>query len=283
MILDRPLPHFKYLKQACRNLNLDYETKDKHGNLLCVERTYFFANHATPFNDLSIGRICTDKEFTYFLLSDKVMMPKTIGFLNPKIQSNYQLYRQDKTITEVVNKIEASFSYPLIIKMNQGRRGQNVFLCQDQVEALTALKKIYNKQSRFYDYIALAQTYIKSMREYKVIVFQGEIILTYEKDFTKAVFAGNLSPLHWAGAKAVHVVDPLLTNRLSQTIRPIFSKLNLEFGSIDIIEDQKGDLYLIELNANPGFSIFLRDNDPKLLVQMYEILLTNLKSRLGSA
>ena len=278
MILDRPLPHFKYLKQACQNLNLDYEIKDEHGNLLCVNQMYF-ANHSTPFNDISVGRICADKEFTYFILANQVLMPKTVGFLNPKVRSNYQLYRQDKTITEIVDKIETNFSYPLIVKMNQGRQGQNVFLCDSRQEVILALEKIYDKQSRFYDYVALAQTYIKSVKEYKVIVFRGEIILAYEKDLTKAVFTGNLSPLHWKGSRALYVNDISLIVRLKQAIKPIFQSINLEFGSIDIIVNQDGDLYIIELNANPGFSIFLRDNNPELVVKMYEVLLSGLKNR----
>ncbi len=279
MILSRPFKHLAYLKQVCLDLEIPFEVKDKHGNLIMVQsggpngRRHYFANFATPFNDASVVKICADKEFTYHLLQDQIAMPRTVGFLDPDLNRRFAAYRSHNDRTQIIKAIEAEFAYPLVVKMNQGLQGKNVFLCRNSSALTKALAQIYNKRSPAYDYVALAQTYIKRQAEYRLLTFRGRLIFAYEKNTAEAAFAGNLSPLHYLNAKANLVVDEQLLAELADFVQPLFAVLDFQFGGIDVLVDPTGQKYLLELNTNPGFDLFLRDNDPAPLIRMYEDLL----------
>jgi len=243
-----------------------------------LHQAIFFVNSSTPFNVGSVERICQDKDFAYRLFSSRIRMPKTASFLNPFVENEHAKYKIEKSIEHIVDEIGKHSTFPVIVKMNSGCQGNNVFLCRDKKEAATALKSIYNKNSRFYDYVALAQQYIKPKREYRAIFFERKALLVYEKDTSGSRFVGNLSPLHFEGAKAVHITDTQIVGAIEQFAMPIFELLPVSFGGFDIIEDEKGKLWLIEINSRPGFSYFVRDNGLEPLVLMYVTILQQLKN-----
>ena len=267
------------VREACDRLGLPYTIHDKYGNFFSVDldRPYFFANSATPFNNSAVDKICKDKEFAWKLLHESVSMPKTKGYFDPfPADDQYAGYVRETSYEEIADDIAKEFSFPVILKMNAGQKGNNVFLCKDRAEILMAVTKIFDHESSSHDYVALAQEYIKPKKEYRVIVFRKKIILAYEKDISEATFIGNLSPLHYENAKAIVIED---VAPLQKSIDPLFSKLDLEFGGIDIIETENGELSVIELNTHPGFSYFTKDNGDEPLIQMYEKILSAVSKR----
>lgn len=272
--------NIRCLRAACDKLGIPYTMHDAYGNFVSVdlEKPYFFVNAATPFNSSAVDKICKDKEFSWRLLHDTVTMPKTKGYFDPHPASDeYAGYVKEESSELIADDIINEFSLPVIIKMNSGQKGKNVFLCEDRVEILTALTSIFDHTSPAHDYVALAQDYIQPKKEYRVIVFRKEIVLAYEKDISGATFIGNLSPLHYENAKAVLINDPELIGRMQNTIDPIFNLLDLEFGGIDIILGTDDSLHVIELNTHPGFTYFVKDNEEEVLVEMYTKILQELK------
>lgn len=267
------------LRAACDTLGIPYTIHDAYGNFISVDlgKPYFFVNAATPFNSSAVDKICKDKEFSWKLLNEAVSMPKTKGYFDPHPASEeYAGYVREGSTEEIADDIMREFSLPVIVKMNAGQKGKNVFLCEDKVQILSALAVIFDHSSPSHDYVALAQEYAKPKKEYRVIVFRKEIVLTYEKDISAATFTGNLSPLHYQNAKAVSVNDPHLIQKMQDAINPIFSTLDLEFGGIDIILDAEDLFQIIELNTHPGFTYFVKDNGEEELVGMYERILRQL-------
>jgi len=268
--------------EACKRLDVKYETFDDNHNFIRVnlDKPYLFLNFSTPFNNDSVVKLCVDKEFTYRLLKEKVHMPRTAAFFDPHYEKeDFQKYKEQKDEEAIADCIVKDFNLPVIVKMNQGSFGTNVFLCRDRAEVLQSLKTIYNKKSSDYDYMALAQEYIDSKKEYRAIIFQGEVILLYEKNFSQAVFTGNLSPLHQENARAELIEDQKLIERISDFIRPMFEMADIEFAGLDILIDKNDDIFLLEINSKPGFSYFVRDNGEEPLVEMYEKLLVYLKNK----
>src|SRR3989344_2596390 len=109
------------VKAACKRLGLSYKEHDKNGNLFTVEApsgSLFFANFATPFNSGAVEQICKDKEFTYILLHDVVMMPVTQGYFDPAYREEHGRFKKFKDIEAIADDIESRFSYPLVIKRN---------------------------------------------------------------------------------------------------------------------------------------------------------------------
>lgn len=266
-------------KEACRRLRVSFEELDKNGNLVKAQigGGLFFANYSTPFNIGSTEQICKDKEFTYLLLKDVSVMPETCGYFDPDYRrEGYERYKKFRNVSEIALDIDKKFGEPVIVKRNSGMRGENVFLCADVKGIENALVRIFDKKSSDYDYIALAEKYIKPGREFRVVVFKEKPVLVYEKKNGGAKFVGNISPLHYEGARAVMIIDENLVSKLGKFIKPIFKRLPVVFGGFDIIEDEAGKLWLLEINSRPGFAIFVRDNGKEPLIKMYERVLKSL-------
>jgi len=264
------------LIQACRELGCRYAVRHDTQNLVVVENKFFFANWSTPFITHSLGRIMQDKDYTYNLLHDVVRMPLTISYLSPGIDEVYRKYLKYGNVREIVSDIERRLSYPLVLKRNAGSQGSHVFLCEKQKEAAAALAHIFNERDREWDYVALAQQYVRPKAEYRAIFFDGGLAFAYRKDVSKAGFTGNLSPLHWEGARAVLLDDARFLDRIEKFIQPAFSALPAAFCGADIIQDEENSLWLIELNGSPCFDVFVRDNGNAKIVELYRRILAGL-------
>ncbi|MDJ1175330.1 ATP-grasp domain-containing protein [Roseofilum capinflatum] len=266
--------NIRLLLEACQSLNLDYEMLHPNQNVIQVNlgKPYLFVNGFTPILTGAMLKIIKDKDYTYHLLKDRVLMPKTSAYVDPHV-STYKNYAICKSIPEIVDSIEDTFDFPVVIKKNTGSCGVNVFLCDQKSQIIEALNKIFDRNDKEYDYIALAQETIKIEREYRAIFLNQDLVLLYEKNIQNATFTGNLSPLHWQGAQAIHVTNEDTICQLEQFIHPIFERLQIGYAGFDVAVDQSGQLWLIEINSNPNYGIFIRDNPEKLAVEVFEKLL----------
>jgi hypothetical protein len=264
------------LVSACTRLNLQYQFSDANKNVVTVTingQKYLFANAATPFNTDSQANVFADKGFTHDLLSHLNIIPKTVGYPDPATDLQYQSYVEHKNMGKISDNILNNFSLPVIIKKNRGYKGVNVFSCDSKDEIQKSLEIIFNKDSRDYDYLALAQDKINIKQEFRAIVFGGVLLLTYLKDNSKAKFIGNLSPLHWDGAKTVVVSNDNTLGQITKLVYTVNSRLPIGFAGLDLAIDQNGKLWLIEINSRPGFDLFVRDNGKDKIVAMYESIL----------
>ncbi|MGK7924238.1 MAG: RimK family alpha-L-glutamate ligase, partial [Spirulina sp.] len=239
---------------------------------------YYFVNYTVPIISQAIAKILIDKEYTYQILKDCVNSPKTLAFLSPFCDEKYKHYLQFDTIDKIAEEIQAHFSLPAIVKRNRGTSGNNVFLCQDRAEIINSLKTIFDIHSKDSDYVALGQEYINIEREYRAIFLDQKLILLYEKDNKNAKFSGNLSPLHWEGAKAKHINDRHLIAEIQKFIDPVFTHLEIEYGGFDIVRDRSDRLWLIEINSHPNYNIFIRDNSEEIIIELFSKILKKLRN-----
>ena len=273
------LNNIKILLEACQELNINYEILHRHQNLVRIklnQKIYYFVNYSTPFNSKPITEILKDKEYTYELLKDIIRTPKTIGFLSPFCAENYQKYLEYQTIAAIESKIGKEFELPVIIKRNRGTTGKNVFLCEKQEKIADYITRIFDIKNKDYDYVALAQEYLKINREYRAIFFEQKLLVLYEKDKSNAQYTGNLSPLHWEGAKARYITDTNIISSIETFVQPIFQELPVNYAGFDIAIDHNGTYWLIEINSAPNYDIFTRDNDKKIIVKMFKKMLEGL-------
>lgn len=273
-------PNTRCVRAACDRLGIPYRVHDEHGNFVSValDPVRFFVNAFTPFNSSSVDKICKDKEFAWRLLKDAARMPRTKGYFDPYPQdARYAGYVAEPSYAAIADSIVREFGLPVIVKMNSGALGTNVYLCRGRGEALAAVTAIFNHEAPASDYVAIAQEYIRGVKEYRAIVFREEVLLLYEKDISDATFVGNLSPLHHENAHAVLVTDTALVQRVQDAVTGIFALLPLEYGGIDLIEDAAGAFHIIELNSHPGLHHFVKDNGDEPVVRMYERILRQLQ------
>ncbi|QSJ18505.1 ATP-grasp domain-containing protein [Nostoc sp. UHCC 0702] len=273
--------NIRLLIEACKELNICFEILHPTQNLLSIminHKYFYFYNSCTPFiTDSSIGRMFKDKDYTYYLLKNRINMPKSKAFLSPFSETTLKKYLLFEDITSILKEIQKDFLMPLIIKRNSGSGGTNVFLCQNEEEIKLSLKQIFDIKSKNSDDIALAQEYIDIAHEYRAIIFNNELLLLYEKSKAEAKFVGNLSPLHWEGAKAVHITEKKVISAIENFIKPIFQEIAITYGGFDIALDKNGKYWLIEINSCPKFDLFIRDNSEAIIIEMLKKMLNSLR------
>lgn len=274
-------PNLTQLVQACDELGIVYTIHHSSGNLIEVSKsgqTHLFVNWTTPFNSHAIAKLCTDKEYFYRIIHPIIAMPATIGYVNPHTVK-YHSYVEFPTTEAIANDILAHFDLPVIVKMNRGTTGINVFSCTTIEQIQQRLEQIYNRNSSLFDYVALAQQYIAIKQEYRIIYLDGVLQFAYEKNIDHATFAGNLSRLHWSGARAIQIDDAQLLAELRAFCAPLFARLPLRFCGLDVARDDQGALWLIEANSSPGFDVFVRDGGGPRMIMLYKQMLDSLFDR----
>ncbi|PSB52713.1 alpha-L-glutamate ligase [filamentous cyanobacterium Phorm 6] len=273
------LTNISLLLEACRELNIPYEILHPSQNLIRIRHggeDYFFVNYMTAFDSGSLAQIFKDKEYTYQLLKAQINTPKTLSFVSPHCEDKYKKYLSFPNIESIVLEVNKNFAFPVIIKRNRGSGGNNVFLCQSGEQIKEGLEIIFNVNSKDYDYVALAQEYIEIQHEYRAAFCKEKLVLLYEKDKSQAEFAGNLSPLHWEGAKAQHITNSRVVAEIEDFVRPVFAEMAIDYAGFDIALDTKGAYWLIEINSSPNYDIFVRDNDRQIVVTMFKDILESL-------
>ncbi|MFT4924564.1 MAG: glutathione synthase/RimK-type ligase-like ATP-grasp enzyme [Phenylobacterium sp.] len=259
------------LVQACQLDDLPYRFIDTNKNCLLIKDSHFFQLNRTPFNTESMAALGRDKEHQYEMLKDQVNMPKTMGFLDYTVGEEYQQYLTHHSLVDIIATIESNFSYPLVIKKNRGALGIHVFLCHNRDEVTTAIHTVFDRNSPEYDYVVLAQQYIKTKLEMRVIFFDGKPVLSYERHFAKVEFGAR----YWETdeGKALTVDDNELINQAAERFKPAVTLPGLRFVGLDIIIDEQDNFYLIELNSGPKVKNYITSHGDKAVVEMYRKVL----------
>ncbi|MBD3329889.1 alpha-L-glutamate ligase [Candidatus Dojkabacteria bacterium] len=268
----------KALIQACKNLGVKYSLIHRDKILVKVELDppLFFLHHYKAFNREDLVRISNDKDLQYSLLADRINIPDWKSYLDPNCNPKFRHIAEFNSIKKIADDISENFNFPIVVKRNKGSQGNHVFLCKDLQYIRKSLRKIFDTRSKHYDYIAIAQDFITIKSEYRVIGYKGNVLLNYEKDNKDADYQGNLSPLHWKGAKARLISDESLNKRIQDFIKPVFQVLPINFSGFDIAVDSDDKFWLIEINNSPGLSYFEKDNGVNEIVKMYEFILQDL-------
>lgn len=262
--MNKALINTHCMMKACDTLRIPYTIHDTYGNFVEVhaQQPLFFINFATPWNDASAAALCRDKEYTYRLLSPHMRIPKTTAYFDPQFnRKNYKQYHEHTDRDAIIRDITTQHIFPLIIKMNSGSRKRNVFLCHNEKDIRRALNSIFNKRSRNYDYLALAQEYINIQTEYRVVMFKKQILCVYIKN----------------DAKRTLIHDQNVIAKLRDFIRPIFEKTTVQFAGLDVAQNVHDELFLLEMNAEPGFFGLARAHGEDVVVKMFEEMLKSKK------
>ncbi len=275
----RMIPNIEYLTEACKRKKIPFTFIDHNCNAIQIEREgrppLFFVNCTTPLNNEGVAKLCRDKYFTYVQLEKVVRMPQTTSFLDPVCPPEHQKYLSQKSNEEILTQIERIFEdRKIIIKRNSGAEGKHVFLCKTAENRRRAIAAIFNKNSRYYDYVALAQEYIVAAGEYRVVTLDGEIVLWYRKN-TGATNEKEETKKSKDQSTDVNSEDML--KKLSFFVKPIFKRINARWAGLDIIVTADGTMYLLEINTAPGFSYFKEGEVMReQITTAYEKLLINL-------
>ena len=262
--------HIRCLTEACKQLNVEFSFLDKEQNLVELrihQKFFIFQSNRTPFNTEALAGICLDKGHTWQVLHQHLRMPQTLAFMDTQVAPKFRSYLRYHSREEMLAEIEKTLAYPVVVKRNRGALGNNVFLCHHRAEAEVALERIFNKTLPGYDYIALAQEFIASRQEYRLVCFRGEPVLLYER------YAGNklFKALYWEDAEGrpILVEDEALIQAQMAFLQPMFQRLCPGYVGIDLVRSVSGEWVLLELNSGPRVDHFIEFNGPERIIAMY--------------
>jgi glutathione synthase/RimK-type ligase-like ATP-grasp enzyme len=270
----------RLLTQAAKELKIPYKIHDEIGDVVSFDfaKDQFFVITTTPFNDSSIMKLCRDKDLSHDLFHKSINMPKTIPFMDPKYTGKFKRGRLHASNKEIANHIEQEFNYPLVLKMNSGDQGKNVFVCKDRKKVLYALGKIFNKTRKDYDYIAIAQEYLNIKYEYRAVFLDKKLILLYEKNTDDVKKTKKISPLHQSGAKAVWITNPKTQQKFIDFSKRLLNDFKcLRYTGLDIVITKENEMFLIEANTQLGFSYFVTHNGEEPIKEMYKKVIKTLQ------
>lgn len=179
----------------------------------------------------------------------------------------------------------------IVIKPNNSYEGKNVFKCTSLKEIETALCTI-DCSHKF----MVVSPYIEAVHEYRTIFLHGTILLAYKKEMPYVIADGESTlldllvaqsysfdnidcklyqelnqvypvgkkiPLNWKfnltqGARCQIVDEPNLYTRLSLIAAAAANAIGISFASVDILEDNDGNLNVLEINAGVAMDQFIQ-------------------------
>ncbi|NJN76636.1 MAG: hypothetical protein HC796_11240 [Synechococcaceae cyanobacterium RL_1_2] len=174
----------------------------------------YFVNNQLPLNNIGVGKVVLDKQYTYALLHPHIPMARTTGFLSP-FEEKYRDYGAYSSIAATATAIMAQYPFPIILKPNRGSGGCNVFLCRDRDNLIHGLNTIFNLKDKNYDCVALAQELISIKREYRAIFVDQTLRLLYYKIESMPFSMAILAPSIGKGPRRKWWKTELCTNKFS--------------------------------------------------------------------
>ncbi|MDF1498739.1 MAG: ATP-grasp domain-containing protein [Patescibacteria group bacterium] len=137
--------------------------------------------------------------------------------------------------------MENKIIYPIIIKPHKGYKGEGIIKIDSKKNLIEFAKLFFRKKKENLFF----QEYINIKHEYRVFVI-GDIALgVVEKISRKGMIAKNYA----LGAEFIQIKKP----KVEKLAESLCKKLKANFSGVDIIEDERGKLYILECNRSPQF------------------------------
>jgi glutathione synthase/RimK-type ligase-like ATP-grasp enzyme len=267
------------LKNICKKRNIRYSQSKELANLITIhtKQDFIFYGRKSPFNTVSAQGVTKSKIATYSLL-------KTTNLNIPK---SAIVSKKNYRNSEVVEKIKLlNSSFPIVIKPSNTDNSKHVYVCEDIQDTLSKMEIIFQDVDISIDLI-IAQEYINIVTEYRVVVFNTNIlnqvpckyavIVAYEKlkldqRFSKTITDKNV-------VKSDIIRDKQLLDSFTMMVQQLADKIpGLNFAGIDFAIDADGKIWFIEVNGNPGFKHLREFHGDEAVTKLYTDILDHIQS-----
>jgi ribosomal protein S6--L-glutamate ligase len=133
--------------------------------------------------------------------------------------------------------------FPVVVKISQSRQGSGVLL----IDSASSSRNLLQGQLQR-DRGLLVQRYIppEGRRDFRILVVGKEVVGAMELKPGKGEFRANV---HLGGKAASVEASGEMSSLALRSTRAI----GLDIAGVDVIEDQVGDLRVMEVNYSPGF------------------------------
>jgi len=131
--------------------------------------------------------------------------------------------------------------FPVIVKPNKGFHGEGIVKVNSQEKLLEIADRFFKLE----DDNLFFQEYIDIRHEYRVFVVGSKALGVVEKIAPHGAIARNYA----LGSKFVEVKK----QKIKTLAESVCRELKTNFSGVDIVEDSKGKLYILECNRSPQF------------------------------
>ncbi len=172
------------------------------------------------YNTSATIQTCDNKAYTHIALQNIVPTPKT--HLSP--------------LTYFEHEYEQPLAFPFVLKECYGSWGAQVYLIQSDEMFRKTLKKIGNTPFVIQEYIEARGT------DYRLYTIGGKVVGAMQRknehDFRANCELGGIATKYTPSDEMIKIAE-----KASRY-------LNLDFGGIDLMQDQNGQIYFIEANSS---------------------------------
>jgi dihydrofolate synthase / folylpolyglutamate synthase len=240
------------LQQACVRLGWKSEDVSGDGNVVRVtggRRPLLFYRNKHPFNDYVAARMAEDKGYQYeMLVAAGLPLPFTMQVFNPYAEERFNRYKTHLTVEDIAADVDATMSYPVMVKKTRGSVSSGVFLEVDRAGVTGRLQDLF-ENAGFLDNLVLVQSFADGP-EYRALASQSDLLLAYQK-LSDGMAAHDRNPLHHHSGRAERVQDDAILAELARLTAKIAGVIDLGFYAVDLIRDRERGWQILELNPNP--------------------------------
>ncbi len=164
-----------------------------------------------------------------------------------KIESHKILSRSGAPVPlseSITEDFSDYYSFPFVLKVPRGNRGEGVELVSNDTELATAKRDLFSISST-----VLMQEYVAESRgsDKRIIVAGGQVVASMLRTAADGDFRANL---HQGGSGTVY--SP--SSEEARIAVAACDALGLQFAGVDIIDSSRGPLVL-EVNPSPGLAL----------------------------
>lgn len=272
----------KIIKEICVELDIKYNYLSKDW-IIRLEKdgiVRFLAGNKFDLNPHALGLVMDDKYAFYDIVSN-LGIPACEHRIFYRPGNGCEYAKGCNSYLDIYRCFD-EYKKDVVVKINNGSLGIDVYHVKDKERLKEIVDKLFIK-----NYSISICPYYKIKNEYRVIVLDKEIKLIYKK-IRPVVYGDGVSSINtllrrfnsyyfkdknvseeildkeieyvydWhfnlsKGSIASMDIDKVLRKRLEDIARETASKMGIVFASIDIIEEDNGELRVLE--ANSGVTI----------------------------
>jgi D-alanine-D-alanine ligase-like ATP-grasp enzyme len=268
-------------KSLCDQKGHKYTTNKQIPSYLVVHlsKDFTFYGRKDSFNTPIASMVTKHKSVTYLLLRDaKIPIPTSIVIV-----------KNDEE-TDILNKLKiANLSLPLVLKPSNTDNSVHVYIIKDIPSLIKKASIVFNDNTIHISEIVIQQ-YINIQKEYRVLVFnknishnkpnQSVILLAYNKlKLDQRIHTENFNEEKLKDIECGIVASKNLLNGFQLIIDEVVKCIpSLGWSGIDIIEDENGKLWFLEINSDPGFKHLKKYHGDEKISEIYSKMLDYMAS-----
>ena len=189
------------------------------------------------FNSAETIRICEDKTLTYLAVGGEgVVVPCTI--YAPLCYSD--LSKMRKKVSEEADKVIQTLGLPLIFKLNVGSLGIGTRLIESREELEAAMTEFSAVPHHYQRFVSSSVG-----RDVRISVIGGKAVASMRRRNANG-FLSNIA----AGGVAEKFVPDARFFRMAEIAA---SRVCADYCGVDLLEDERGEPVLLEVNSNAYF------------------------------